>query len=622
MSTILSARQGGSSMRSGSARQPRAGGRTDAAKILRVREAFLTTGSVDAREVASAGMDPRLLDSWRRCIRYGISPSAGKPVQSREVDLDNPLIRVVNAIVMEREAALEQSMCGLTLTDAEGTALRQWVRDPALGRWLERRNIVPSFSVDETAIGTTSGICLLSGEPTMVRGPEHFCEDYAEVTSAGVPVVHPVTRRVVGSLNLTIRYEDTSPVLLSWVMDLARDVQRAFLETATRRERTLLDAYLAENRDARHPLVALNDQTIITNAPAARLLASVDQAMLWEHASRTIQENASDPRQLVLTDGTIVSVQCREVTDDATESAGAVLRIRPVIERKTRHPVRPPAANLPGLVGEGPRWEKLCRDASAAGIGPVLIVGERGSGKVAVAKAMAGDRPIAVLDAADAAISGAHPWLQKLKECLGQSVESAVIIRRCDELDDSAAMTAANLIRAHRAGPVRVFATATRSGNHGHPTPIQSEFPAVLEVPALRERIEDLPLLLDALTREAVAQFGRAETRVRWMPDAVQALSRLEWHGNVASLRNVVFRVLHGNSNSYINASDLPPDVVACAARRKLVGLEQVEAQAIITALREAGGNKNRAAESLGIARSTLYRKIRALGIDLSTSAF
>lgn len=195
--------------------------------------------------------------------------------------------------------------------------------------------IVPSVAVDETAIGTSSGICLLTEKPTMVRGLEHFYEEYSEVTSAGVPIIHPVTRRIVGSLNLTSRYRDTSPVLLSWVMELVSDIQHAFQETATRRERTLLNAYLTENRDARHPLVALNDQTIITNATAARLISSVDQALLWEHASRAIHDGSYESRQLVLTDGTVVSVQCREVVDTA-ESAGAVIRIRPVVESRSR----------------------------------------------------------------------------------------------------------------------------------------------------------------------------------------------------------------------------------------------------------------------------------------------
>ncbi|QGP89793.1 Fis family transcriptional regulator [Gordonia sp. 135] len=588
-----------------------------------MRDVFLATGSADPHDVEAAGISSQLLDSWRRSLRYGLDASAPRPVQSDGRESNLSFIDTVDQVLTKRESALEQAMCGLSLTDADGMILRQWVRDPALSTWLEKQSIVPSINVDETSIGTSSGICLLNGRPSMVRGLEHFADDYASVTSAGVPVIHPVTRRVIGSLNLTSRYEDTSPVLLSWVMELVHEIQSAFQELASRRERMLLDAYLNENRDARHPLVALNDQTIITNATAARMLTSVDQALLWEHASRAIRDQISTSRSLVLTDGTVVSVQCHEVTN-AAESAGAVLRIRPVVDRNARSgsSVRP-APGLPGLVGEGPRWRDLCRQAAAvAGSGTVLVVGERGSGKVAVATAMAGHSgPVTVIDAADAAFDGAQAWLQQLDSSLRGS-GGAVILRRCDELAEPTALAVANLLRTHRDGSVRVFATATRAEDDRRPALLGSEFASVLTVPALRDRLEDLPALLDALTRRCAVRLGRDDKPVRWMADAVQALSRLEWRGNVSSLETVVLRVLQNNRNGYINASDLPADVVANASRRKLVGLEQVEAGAIIAALRDAGGNKNRAAEDLGIARSTLYRKIRSLGIDLSTSAF
>jgi hypothetical protein len=62
-----------------------------------------------------------------------------------------------------------------------------------------------------------------------------------------------------------------------------------------------------------------------------------------------------------------------------------------------------------------------------------------------------------------------------------------------------------------------------------------------------------------------------------------------------------------------IGVEHLPPEYLARGARRQLASLEQTEALAIMNALRAAGGNKNKAALGLGIARSTLYRKVRAL---------
>ncbi|MGW5518797.1 sigma-54-dependent Fis family transcriptional regulator [Nocardia africana] len=591
-------------------------------QIRRVRDAFLSTGTAAEADLQAAGIAPHVLDSWRRSVRYGLVPGGIRPVRVGDIDLDTQLTRTVTSVLAQRDAVIEQSMCGLTLTDGEGTVMRQWVRDQKLRKWLERYDIAPAFSVDEAVIGTSSGVCLLSGRPTLVRGPEHFNDDYADVTSAGVPIVHPVTHRVVGSLNLTCRYEDTSPVLLSWVMELARDIQSAFQESATRRERTLLSAYLTENRDARHPVVVLNEQTIITNATAARLLTSVDQARLWEHASRAMQERRSETERLVLTSGTVVSVDCREIGDGGAR-VGALLRIRPVVERTTARATSPlhTGPGLGSLVGKGPRWRQLCRQVDQLGADPVLITGEKGAGKLAVARAMAGERPVVILDSADAAIHGTQMWLRQLENQLCGAIPSVVIIRRCDELEATTSAAAANLIRAHRGGSVRLLATANSSAASGI-EPLLAEFTNVLVVPALRERLEDLPSLLDALTAASFERLGRAPRAVRWMPDAVQALSRLQWPGNIASLEAVVLDVLRDNGNGYINAGDLPVDVVAKASRRRLLGLEQVEATAIIAALRDAGGNKNRAADALGIARSTLYRKMRALGIDLSTMAF
>lgn len=318
-------------------------------RARRVRDTFLATGTADFAAVEAAGISPHVFDSWRRCLRYGLAGDDVRPVRRTAIDLESQLTTVVDAVVSRRDAVLEQSMCGLSLTDGEGTVLRQWVRDRRIGRWLERNDIVPTFVVDETSVGTTSGMCLLSGKPTMVRGPEHFFEKYDSVTSAGVPVVHPVTHRVVGSLNLTSRFEDTSPVLLSWVMDLVRDVQQAFQESATRRERILMNAYLSENRDVRHPLVALNEQTIITNATAARLLTSVDQALLWEHTSRAIHDGGQEARRLVLNNGTVVSVECKQITDGGVARARFSASGRSWSGRPARSPRRrfPHWDNLP-----------------------------------------------------------------------------------------------------------------------------------------------------------------------------------------------------------------------------------------------------------------------------------
>ncbi|MFE3279311.1 sigma-54-dependent Fis family transcriptional regulator [Nocardia sp. NPDC059239] len=588
---------------------------------MRAREVLLTQGQWDEDFAQRSGLRPQVLDSWRRSLRYGLRPDCVEPVRRPDAELDGQLTRIVEAVVEKRKTVLEQSMCALTVTDRDGTLLRRWVMDRRLARWLDQRNIIPSVSLDETTIGTFSAICLLDGSPVQVRGPEHFSEEYIGVTSAGAPIVHPVSRRIVGSLIVTCRSDDSSPILLAWVTELAAEVQRRLLESSSSRERLLLEAYLAENRDVRHPLIVLDEQTIITNATAARVLASVDQARLWEHAAQAIRQRNTES-QMVLTDGAAVSVACREV-NDGTGAIGAVLKVRPIEERQASRGALRTASNLEGLAGNGLRWRELCHRVRRSGAEWALIAGERGTGRLAVARAMAEDAQVHVIDAIEVSAEGPQRWLVKLDELVaGAELDSVLVIRHVDELDWGTATVTAGLIERCRARRIRVLATARDRVDQLTPNPLLELFTVSIEVPPLRDRFEDLPVLLEALTVAVLERSGKQSKPVRWMPDAVQTLTRLEWPCNIASLRILVRDVLRDNRNGYISARDLPANLVAAASRRKLVGLELVEATTIIAAMREAGGNKNRAADALGIARSTLYRKVRALGIDLSTMAF
>jgi sigma-54 dependent transcriptional regulator, acetoin dehydrogenase operon transcriptional activator AcoR len=560
---------------------------------------------------------PVVYESWRRSKLQGLEPDAVAPGYYPDVELDSYLTRIVAPLVEKRRAALEQAMCALSLTDQEGRLLRRWVPDSAFALRLDALDVVPGFSVAESHVGTTSAISLLSGRPVIVRGPEHFSEVFHSLTCAGAPIVHPVTRRTVGSLDLTCRLADTSPVVLSWVMELASEIQDALHHASTRRERLLLDSYLAHNRDSRHPLVTLDQHTIITNAAAARLVAGIDQALLWEHAARAMGDRPGPARPVTLADGTRVSVETHPVSD-GPDIVGAVLKIKPEAVRVPSRLGARAAAGLPGLVGRSARWTALCAQAARTGRADrVLLVGEPGSGRCAVAVALAPKGPVRIADAAEIGVSGAERWLRDVETEL-DGPDETLVLRHVDRLDPDLAQATDAAVR-RRPSRRRVFATSEIGPIAPGPrNPLLDTFVELLEVPPLRDRMEDLPVLLTALTERATAG-GRS---VRWMPDAVQALSRVDWPGNVASLDALVRGLVVRCRSGYLGAGDLPPDVVARASRRPLAKLEQAEAGAIMRALREAGGNKHKAAESLGIARSTLYRKVRALGLDLSTATF
>ncbi|SDG18892.1 sigma-54-dependent Fis family transcriptional regulator [Klenkia brasiliensis] len=563
---------------------------------------------------------PVVYESWRRSLLQGLDPDKVSPGYYPDVELDSPLARVVAPVVEKRAAALEQAMCSLALTDNDGRLLQRWVPDRVFAGRLDALNIVPAFSVAESHVGTTSAIALLSGKPVLVRGPEHYSEAYHALSCAGAPIFHPVTRRIVGSLDLTCRLADSSPVVLSWVMELVAEVQRCMRTAATRTEQLLLDAYLAHNRDARHPLVVLDQRTIISNTAAARLLGDVDQALLWEHASRAVMDR-HQPGVVQLGNGARVTLDVRPVVDGGLP-IGAVVALRRQLEPAPRRRAPTAVPYLPGLVGTSSSWRTACAQAQhARSAGRVLVVGEPGSGRLAVARAIAASSAVQVVQVPTtvevATTAAVDRWLATVETTAAGSGKT-LVLRHADLLPPAVAEATRVALGRRRGG--QVIATSrvgrfTADGEH----PLLGGFDEVVEVPALRNRLEDLPLLLTVFT-ERSGQVGR---ELRWMPDAVQALSRLPWGGNAAALAAVVERVVTRRPDGGpVTASDLPADLVARTSRRALARMEQAEAAAITRALQDAGGNKFRAAESLGIARSTLYRKVRALGIDLSSATW
>jgi transcriptional regulator of acetoin/glycerol metabolism len=555
---------------------------------------------------------PTVYESWRRSRLQGLRPEIVQPRYSSDVDRDSYLARAVAPVVTRRASALEQGAYALGLTDRDGRVLRMWVKDPALGTALEGLGVTAGSSMDESTVGTTALVALLTGTPEMLRGPEHFSERFRDFSCVSVPIVHPINRRLLGSVSLICRLRDTAPIMLPWVAEIVAAVENGLRLRAAQREQELFDAYTTYNRDARHPVVALDSTTIITNAAAARLLGGVDQSLLWEHARRSLVDRAG-PSTLTLPGGQVLAIDCRAVSAESYD-AGAVLVLKKVPTPSGGSAAAIGAAtHLPGLAGRSERWRALCRQAGGL-IGadiPVLVIGEPGTGRLAVAQALQEWQDVSVLDAADAFSLGPEQWCRELASSLDGSVR-CLVIRHADLLEPSLAL--ATLATLRRGASVRALATAETAAHNA----FLDSFTAVLEVPPLRERLDDLPELLARFTADATDGSS-----VEWTREVVQTLSRLEWPRNLSSLDALVRRLLADRPGlRRIGVEHLPPEYRARGARRPLASLEQTEAHAILTALRAAGGNKNQAAQSLGIARSTLYRKIRALGLDLSSTVY
>ncbi|MGB9715121.1 MAG: sigma-54 interaction domain-containing protein [Thermodesulfovibrionales bacterium] len=157
-----------------------------------------------------------------------------------------------------------------------------------------------------------------------------------------------------------------------------------------------------------------------------------------------------------------------------------------------------------------------------------------------------------------------------------------------------------------------------------------------LYLPPLRERTEDIPLLIDYFA----AKFAQKRKReaLKFTPDAYELMMQYKWPGNVRELENLLERLTILKTDSTVTSSDLPEkfhhisehirDELSYPVKTIEVGIPEcgidinsvvsdIERKLILKALEKTGGVKNRAAKILGLNRTTLIEKMKKMGIEL-----
>lgn len=142
-----------------------------------------------------------------------------------------------------------------------------------------------------------------------------------------------------------------------------------------------------------------------------------------------------------------------------------------------------------------------------------------------------------------------------------------------------------------------------------------------LELPPLRVRVDDIPLLADHFVKKFGQQNHKALKGLT--PQAMDRLLKYGWPGNVRELMNGLERATVLARSEYIDVADLPPSVQQARESAgqdsvaSLLGqpLEEVEKAAVLQTLAECDGNKSEAARRLGVTRKTLHKKLKKYGL-------
>jgi DNA-binding NtrC family response regulator len=304
-----------------------------------------------------------------------------------------------------------------------------------------------------------------------------------------------------------------------------------------------------------------------------------------------------------------------------------------------------------GIIGKSRGMQQVIQTARqvAASDIPVLIMGESGTGKELIARAIhmssrrrkqrlvalncAGLSESILEDELFGHVRGAFTGANTEREGRFEHADRGTLFM--DEIGDMPGAMQAKLLRVLENGevvrlgsndPVRVDVRLISATNRDLDEMVaENKFRqdlyfrikgVTIHIPPLRERREDIPLLVYYFMQKAAEKYGKPVPELK--PQTQQTLMGFGWPGNVRELKNAVDNMIVLNNKPELSPEDLPRDIRPTTAEpvggmQNLVGIriDQAERELIRNTLKMVNGNREQAAKILGIGERTLYRKIK-----------
>lgn len=593
------------------------------------RHYLMATARADFLEGTSdplrIGVPDHVIASWRRSISHGVQPSVVESPYFTELDFGSRLVRCAEPVIDQlAEQVADLPMC-VALTDSKARLLARKDSSPSFGRVTDRVCFAQGFGYAEGTVGTNGvGTVLEYGQSVHIVGPEHFVDTLQAFACAGAPVRDPFTGRIEGVLDISCFADHSTPILHSLVRAAAARIEHNIVSDRSQAQQALFDLYSRVDARSRDAVLAVGPTLVMANTRLQSTLDAPDRDSLQSHVRFLMRRHTTVDDRIDLPSGMRVRLRASTVAvgDQVAGMVGVVTVLDEVDgalptqmrSRATTVPAEPTQARRPRVVGS--TSPALCAAASTVGDAlergnPVLVLGEVGSGRFALLREQLGRHH------PQAQIVGIVP--EELERAprdvatriLGAPSSSVLqVLRDLDRVPD-AALAAFQGHLLDSGVDIPLFgATSAESIGSGHARqPLLSLFRASATVPPLRHRGTDLLALATVLLAELAPHRD-----VRLTREALRVLTTYHWPGNVRQLRTALADAVRVRPVGAIEVADLPA-YCQSAPRSSLRPVDEVERDAIVAALRDTGGNRKAAAAALGLARSTLYRKIRQYGI-------
>jgi transcriptional regulator of acetoin/glycerol metabolism len=610
------------------------------------RRSFLADGpGAVTRDVVRA----EVLASWERSRGHGVDPER---ICARFVghDQGSPVVAAAEDAFDEFFKLAGDLAASLVLVDPDGVVRARRDGHDGLARLLDAVLLVPGYRYSEALVGTTApALALHEQGDVAVSGPEHYHSRLTFLGGAASLVADRRDPAVRGAVGVLCHSSDDTMFLLPLARMLAQRITGRMSDGQRPWSRAILGCFGQGCQREAEWALATDGDWVLTNA-RARQLDGADLRALTDLALASVALREFGDRHVDLPSG-----GCAEAATEGIYLAGELVgglltggpwdgrrpaavpeavrrqgsHVAPVARRDYAQDLRRPAsmqrmreearirANQDLLTPFLRARQEVA--ASMTQRRNHLLIGEPGVGKQSLVRAQfrqacPGGRITQVNCASFPADRGAWPHpMGELAEVAddrpqllllcGLNRLTPVAAHRLDEALRPLVALEAGLIVAGCVDTPAVDATRPYGLLLRH-------FHQITRVPALRFRLDEIGDISLSILRQL---SGRRSLRLGLQ--VIRVLEGYAWPGNINELHDVLRYVIERKPVGEIQPRDLPP---FCFQRqpRKMSMLEAAQCDAIIQALYEAKGNRYKAAAMLGIARSSLYRKIDAFGIS------